>query len=317
MRTVLSLVLAVLAGLLASLALLGARLDALVHTPGPLRQIAGPMSEDPGLRAALPGQVTSLVQENLPDQVPSFLQEGLMELVRGAADGLVRDDRFPGAWSQTLEQTRVDWVQRLEAVEAGADGPADATLHLQLAPLAGLGVDRMAESVGMFPGGEAAGRAVREGAEQALADLQGPATGDDAGASPLAVDLNIPDPAQVSGQRLAQVVSLLPQWPWLVGAALAAGLLALLTAPRGRRWGVLVAAGGTAVLAGAIGWWALGRLEVTGVSGLARLAAQSLTEGVREYALPDTVMLMAGGALVAVLGVLAGLFSRGRARRRR
>lgn len=316
MRTVLSLVLAVLAGLLASLALVGARLDALVHTPGPLQQIAGPMSEDPGLRAALPGQLESLVQENLPDQVPSFLQAGLLELAKGAADGLVGDDRFPGAWSQTLELTRVDWVERVEAIETGTTGPADATLHLQLAPLAGLGVDRLSESVEMLPGGEAAGSAIREGAEQALADLQGPAAGDD-GASPLVVDLNIPDPAEVSGQRLAQVVSLLPQWPWLAGGALVAGLLALLTAPRGRRWTVLVAAGGTAALAGAIGWWGLGRLEVTEVSGLARIAAESILQGVRDYAVPDTVMLMAGGALVVALGVVSGWFSRSAAGRRR
>jgi hypothetical protein len=317
MRTVLSLVLAVLAGLLASLALVGARADALVHTPGPLQQIAGPMSQDPGLRSALPGQMESLVQENLPDQLPSFLQAGLLELAKGAADGLVSDDRFPGAWSQTLEQTRVDWVERVEAIGTGDPGPADATLHLQLAPLAGLGVDRLSESVEMLPGGEAAGRAVREAAGKALAGMQGPAAGDDPGASPLVVDLNIPDPAQVSGQRLAQVVSLLPRWPWLAGGAVVAGLLALLSAPRGRRWIVLVAAGGTAALAGAIGWWGLGRLEVTGVTGLARIAAESVVQGVRDYAVPDTVMLMAGGALVVALGVVSGLFSRGGAGRRR
>jgi hypothetical protein len=316
MRTVLSLVLAVLAGLLAALALAGARIDALVHTPGPLQQIAGPMSEDPALRAAVPEQVTALVQGRLPDQVPSFLQEGLLELVQGATDGLVTDDRFPGAWSETLEQTRVDWVERLEAIEAGTGASTDATLHLQLAPLAGLGVDRLSESVEQLPGGQAAGRAVRVGAERALRDLQDPAAGNDAGASPLVVGLNIPDPGEFSGQRVAQAVSLLPQWPWLAGGAAVAGLLALLVAPRGRSWTVLVAAGGTALLAGALGWWGLTQLEVAEVSGLARIAAESLTEGVRDYAVPDTVLLMAGGALVMALGVVAGLFSRSGTRRR-
>ncbi|MDI3329616.1 MAG: hypothetical protein QJR09_02630 [Micrococcus sp.] len=320
MRTVLSLVLAVLAGLLAALALAATRIDALVHTPGPLQQIAGPMSRDPDLRAALPGQVTAVVQENLPEEIPSAFRDGLLTLVQGAADGLVTDDRFPGAWAETLEQTRVDWVQRLEAIEKGAGpgagGSADATVHLQLAPLAGLGVDRLAESVELLPGGGVAAREVREGAEQALADLRAPAAGDAAGASPLVVDLGLPDPQQFSGQRLAQVVSLLPQWPWLAGGAVVAGLLALLVAPRGRSWTVLVAAGGTALLAGAAGWWGLSRLEVPEVSGLARIAAESLTEGVRDYAVPDTVMLMAGGALVAALGVVTGLFSRGGDRQR-
>ncbi len=320
MRTLLALVLAVFAGLLASLALAGARLDALVHTPGPLQQIAGPMSEDPELRAAVPGQVTAVVQENLPDDVPSFLQDGVLTLVRGAADGMVTDDRFPGAWSEMLERTRVDWVQRLETIGKGA-GPgagesADATLHLQLAPLAELGVDRLSESVELLPDGAAAAGRVREVADQALGDLQGPATGADAGASPLVVDLDVPDPEQFSGQRLAQAVSLLPRWPWLAGGAVVAGLLALLVAPRGRSWTVLVAAGGTALLAGVVGWWGLGQLEVPAASGLARIAAESLALGVRDFAVPDTVLLMTGGALVAALGVVTGLFSRRGAGRR-
>lgn len=310
MRTVLSLVLAVLTGLLAALALAGARLDALVHTPGPLQQIAGPMSEDPELRAALPGQVTAVVEEYLPEEVPSFLQDGLMDLVQGAADGLVTDERFPGAWSQTLEQTRVDWVSRLEAIGADAGDSTDSTVHLQLAPLAGLGADRLSESVALLPGGEMAGPAVRQGAEQALEDLQEEGTGGDPEASPLVVDLGIPDPAQVSGQRLAQGAALLPQWPWLAGGAVVTGLLALLAAPRGRSWIVLVAAGGTAALAGVAGGWGLGRLEVAEASGLARIAAESLIAGVRDYAEPDTMLLMAGGALAMALGVVSGLFSR-------
>jgi hypothetical protein len=320
MRTLLALVLAVLAGLLASLALAGARLDALVHTPAPLQRIAGPMSEDPELRAALPGQVTALVQENLPDEVPSFLQDGVLTLVEGAAQDMVADDRFPGAWSQTLERTRVDWVQRLEAIEKNAQPgtaeSADATLHLQLAPLADLGVDRLSESVERLPGGAGAARDVREGAEQALGDLQGPAAGADAGPSPLVVDLGVPDPGQFSGQQVAEAVSWLPRWPWLAGGAVVAGLLALLVAPRGRSWTVLVAAGGTALLAGAAGWWGLGQVEVPEASGLARIAAESLAHGMRDYAMPDTVLLMAGGALVAALGVVTGLFSRSGAGRR-
>ncbi|QCU77626.1 hypothetical protein E7744_04915 [Citricoccus sp. SGAir0253] len=311
MRTVTALVLAVLAGVLAVLAIAGSRIEALVHTPGPAQEIAGPMARDPELGSGLARRVEDVVGRRLPDAVPSFLAAPLLDLVGGAVDGLVGDGRFAQAWSRAVEQTRVDWVDRLERIESApgtGTPPDDGTVHLQLAPLAELGVDRLAESVAPLPGGEAAARALREGAGEALAG-----TGD-GGSSPLSVDLGTPDPARVDPRWVATGVSLLPQWPWLAVGAVVAAVLALVLAPRGRRWLVLVAAGATVLAAGAAGRWGLERADVGAVDGLARLAARSLLDGVREYAIPDTVTLMAGGALVAVLGLVAGLVSRARRR---
>lgn len=324
MRTVTSLALALIAGLLAALALAGARADALVHTPGPLQRIAGPMAQDPRLRQALPEQVAGLVDQNLPERTPALLEEGVQRLAQGATQGLVTDERFPEAWAQSLERTRVDWVDRLEGIAAEPGTPVrpeQSTVHLHLAPVAAVGVDRLAEAVGTLPGGEEVERLVRDRADEVLAEDGRPDGASGPGAAPLVVDLGVPDPSRISGVRLAQAVALLPAWPWLAVGAGLAGLLALWTAPARRRWTVLVAAGAAAVLAGAAGrWWlgpwGLGRWEAAGESSLARAAVASLADGVRAYAVPDTVALMLGGGIAVVLGLAGGLLARSRAQRR-
>lgn len=293
MRTALSILLAVLAGLLVSLSLVGARAEALVHTPGPVQQIAGPMSEDPAVRAALPEEVEGIVAEQLPDAVPSVLQEGLGDLVGSAvgsaADGLVADERFPAAWAHSLEQTRTDWVGRL------ADGDA-GTVHLQLAPVVDLGVDRLAAAAETLPGGSVLAPAVREGAERIEA--------------PLAVDLAVPDPETVPMDTLAWTVEHLYRWPWLAGTSAVLLLLALMAAPRRRRGTPLVIAGITVLALGAFSRWGLERLApAADLEGLARVAASSLLEGIRGYALPDTVLLMVGGGIVAAVGLVTALVS--------
>jgi hypothetical protein len=320
LRTALSLILALLAGLLAAFALAGSRLDALVHTPGPLQQIAGPVSEDPELRQAVPAAIGSVaegqLQERLPDRLPGFLQDRAVNLVQDAADGMVTDDRFPAAWAAVLEQSRVDWLDRLDRIEAGSS-EVEATAHLQLAPLAELGVDRLAESVESFPGGDSVAKFIRENAEAAFAELEespngqdSRAAGDGDEASPLVVEVPVPDPDRVSAQQLSTAVGLLPQWPWLAAGAAGAALLALLVAPRGRKWTVLVGVGAAVLMAGLAGWWSLNHVVIPEVSGLALVAAESLFEGLRDYAMPHAVLLMGGGALLLALGVVAAMFSR-------
>ena len=135
MRTVTALVLAVLAGVLAVLAIAGSRMEALVHTPGPVQEIAGPMAGDPELGSGLARRVEDVVGRRLPDAVPSFLAAPLLDLVGGAVDGLVGDGRFAQAWSRAVEQTRVDWVDRLDRIESApgtGTPPDDGTVHLQL-----------------------------------------------------------------------------------------------------------------------------------------------------------------------------------------
>jgi len=55
---------------------------------------------------------------------------------------------------------------------------------------------------------------------------------------------------------------------------------------------------------------------LAGDSPLARAAVASLAEGVRAYAVPDTVALMLGGGITVVLGLVGALLVRARAERR-
>ena len=311
MRTVLSILLAALAGLLAALSLVGARAEALVYTPEPLQQIAAPMSEDPHLQEALPGEISSLVEDQLPEQLPGFAQTAASGLVEGAASGLVEDDRFPTAWSAVLEETRLDWVHRIDRLAEG-DTTTSGTVHLQAAPLVELGLDRLAEALSGVPGGEALAEMLREG----LAEGQ-EAGNEEAGESLLSVDLAVPDPDAVPTDVVVLVVENLYRWPWLAGTAAVVALLALWAAPRRRKGTSLFIAGLTVLAAGGVSRWALGRMgPAADLEGIARVAADSLLEGIRDYAMPDTLVLIVGGGVVAALGLLVGLASGLRSRGR-
>ncbi|WP_313822563.1 hypothetical protein [Citricoccus sp.] len=308
MRTVLSILLAALAGLLAAVSLGGARVEALVYTPEPLQQIAAPVSEDPQLRQALPGEVSSLVEDQLPD-MPGFVQSAASGLVEGAASGLVEDDRFPAAWSAVLEETRLDWVGRIDRLAEG-DTTTSGTVHLQAAPLVELGAERLAEALSGVPGGEAVAEMLREGL------IAGREAGDEeAGESLLSVDLSVPDPDTVSTEVVVLIVDNLYRWPWLAGTAAVVALLALWAAPRRRKGIPLFIAGLTVLAAGGLSRWALGRMEpAAGLEGIARVGAESLLDGIHDYAMPDTLILVVGGGVVAALGLLVGLVSGVRSR---
>jgi hypothetical protein len=312
MRTALSILLAALAGLLAVLALVGARAEALVYTPGPLQRIAGPMAADEQLRQAVPEELGTLVREQLPEELPAFLQSGAGRLVQGAADGLVDDDRFPAAWATSLEQTRTDWVDRIDRLAReqpapGVEGAAGAvaadagaaTVHLQTAPLVDLGLDRLSETLEPWPGGGSVADAARQAVDEAVAG---------SGGTLLAVDLAFPDPQTVPVDTVVLVADNLHRWPWLAGASAVLALLALLVAPLRRKGVPLLAAGLVVLAAGAAGRW---RLQLMGppqdASGIARAASASLLEGIRTYALPDTILLMAAGAVLVVLGIVVSL----------
>lgn len=311
MRTVLSILLAALAGLLAAVSLVGARAEALVYTPEPLQQIAAPMSEDPQLRQALPGEVSSLVEDQLPEQLPGFVQSAASGLVEGAASGLVKDDRFPAAWSAVLEETRQDWVGRIGRI-AGGDTTTSGTVHLQAAPLVELGAERLAEAFSGVPGGEAVAEMLREGVTAGRE-----AGTEEAGESLLSVDLAVPDPEVVPTEAVVLIVDNLYRWPWLAGTAAVVALLALWAAPRRRKGTPLFIAGLTVLAAGGVSRWALGRMEPTAdLEGIARVGAASLLDGIRDYAMPDTLILVVGGGVVAALGLLVGLVSGFRSRGR-
>ncbi|MFC7400800.1 hypothetical protein [Citricoccus sp. GCM10030269] len=339
MRTPLSILLAALAGLLAALSFVAARADDLVHTPEPLQQIAGSMSQDQRLREAVPEELGRLVEEQLPDAGDSggswdgfagLLQTGLVQLVQRSAEGLVTDERFPAAWSEVIEQTRTDWVARIDRLAEDLPTPADAareaaswdaaspsesspsesspaddaaTVHLQIAPLMDLGVDRLADAVSGVPGGESIAETLENGLADASED------------SLTSVDLSVPDPDAVPRDAMVMTVDNLHRWPWLAGASAVLALVALLVAPRRRRGVPLVVLGMTILAVGVVCRWGLEEMApAAGVDGIARAASASLLDGIRDYWMPDTAILLGCGGLALAMGAVTTMVSHRRRR---
>lgn len=308
LRLLLSLLLAVAAGLLAALSVAGARLDALVHTPEPLQEIAGPVVELDSVQRGLPPAVSGAVRDQIPDLLPAQFEEGIVQLVEGAAAGLLHDDRFTEAWSDTLEQTRTDWLVKLEAArsdrtQTGSALPADAaTVEMQIGPIADLGQDRIVEGLRQIPFGEMAADAVEENTQQ---DYR------------IALDLNVPDPEVITPEQVVWLEDNVRHWPWLAGGAVLTLVLSLLLAPGRQRFTALAAAGISAAAAGIAGRHGLESMEAVGTTGVAHAVAEGLIAGVREYALPDTTLIIVGGGVavaLAVLGMLIGSARSGTAR---
>lgn len=298
LRLLLSLLLAVAAGLLTALSVAGARLDALAHTPEPLQEIAGPVVELDSVQRDLPPAVSGAVRDQIPDLLPAQFEEGIVQLVEGAAEGLLSDDRFTQAWSDTLEQTRTDWLAKLDAARSDQSGsalPADAaTVEMQIGPIADLGQDRIVEGLRQIPFGEMAADAVEENTQQ---DHR------------IALDLNVPDPEVITPQQVVWLEQNVRHWPWLAAGAVLSLVLSLLLAPGRQRFTALATAGVTAAAAGVAGRYGLESMEAVGTTGVAHAVADGLIAGVREYALPDTTLIIVGGGVavaVAVLGMLIG-----------
>lgn len=315
LRLVVSLVLALCAGVLVALTVGGARLDALLHSPEPVQQIAGPVAEDPRVQQALPGVVGGLVEERLSEALPDLaqdgvVQDGLVQVAEGVTTELITDDRFSEAWAQSLDQTRTAWLDQLQSVreaqEAGQAPAADAgTLQFQLGPVVELGQTRLVEAVEQLPlvGDAAAGLVQENTADQPQ----------------WAVDLGVPDPATVDAGQLARFEGAVQHWPWLgVGAAVLL-VLALIVAPGWQRFTALAVAGVGALIAGVLGRGAVEDLTVSASSGLAQAVADSLLAGVSDYAVPaaDAVMIGGGVAIaVGVIGLVVGWATSSRSARR-
>lgn len=302
LRLLLSLLLALAAGLLAALAVAGARLDALVHTPEPLQRIAGPVVEMDSVQRGLPPAVSGAVREQIPDQLPDQFEEGIVQLVEGAATGLLEDRRFTDAWSAALEQTRTGWLDQLgqartQHQDGAALAPDAATVHMELGPIADLGQERIVEALRQIPFGDLAADAVEENTPQ---DHR------------IAVDLNVPDPQVITPDQVVWTEHNVRHWPWLAVAAVAALVAALVLAPGRQRFTALAASGVAAAAAGIAGRHGLESLEATGTTGVARAVAEGLISGIRSYALPDTTVITVAGGVAVALGVVGMLIASAR-----
>lgn len=297
LQLLVGLVFAVVAGALIAFAVAGARWDALIHTPEPLQKIAGPVAALDSVQQTLPVAVGDAVREQVPDVLPGGVEDAMAALARGAADGLISDEEFEAAWGDAVEQTRTGWLAKLDRQRTeeapGRELAADAaTVELQIGPIADLAQTRLEEGVQELPFGDLAVRALRDAVGSG---------------HQIAVDLNVPSADLVAPAHVLWLEEHSRLWPGLAVGAGICMVLGVALAPAGRRWMTLVAAGAVAIAVGMVGRMGLQGLGATGTTGAAHAVAQGLIQGVQNYALPDTTVIMVAGAVLAVIGGLGGL----------
>ncbi|WP_427018825.1 hypothetical protein ACQCSX_09965 [Pseudarthrobacter sp. P1] len=132
---------AILASLLLAAAAVPALwLDANVVQERGFVALAAPLGEDAEFQAALSSAAGTAASTSL--DLPPGLAGLVAPLVTTAAAALNTDPAYPAAWTETLARTH-----RLSVSAPGAAGQPD-TLVLDVAPLLGLVVNRLAASVG-------------------------------------------------------------------------------------------------------------------------------------------------------------------------
>lgn len=291
MRTFGAAVLMVAAAILACLAVVGSSVDRLAHTAGPLRQIAGGLPSDPAVRAALPSAATHAVVGAIPAGifVPDALRAPLERASERAVKAALDTPGFQGAWLESIDASRMGYVERLEQVHSGTREAASAVLELgPLASLAAGGLRSAADDAG-------------------LGFLLGALPTDITASVPLA----IPGTGPEASARTAMAVSWSANWAW---AALAAVVLALaglaLARPRNRGWVVVL--GGLVVCLGAVGLLVVASsvgpdtVSVAGgqdpAAALGDVVTARVLDGVSGYVGATAVPALVGGAVAVVVG---------------
>lgn len=282
-RRVLSLVLALLAGLCAALAVVGSATDRAVRGPELTRTAVDRVLDDPAVQEESPRFVLDIVEAALPREVSLVAGDLLQDVTERGTGAALRDERVRSGVRESAEQARADWAARLDAGdESGQDGGegtggdagggADAgTLTVPLGPVisnVGVGlVDDLAEGTADLLGNEdgsltVPGRSVF-GVELPDTDLSGLFERARDGVREFAAEDRLSVLVHVAGDdgsgtsdpdgassgpsaALADMPTLLrasAYWGWAAAAAAVAGLAALLLAPGRWRGAALVVIG--------------------------------------------------------------------------
>ncbi|MDO5633694.1 MAG: hypothetical protein Q4G34_02295 [Micrococcus sp.] len=336
MRRIVALVMAVLAGTLASVAAFGHLVDRAAREPDILREIVHAVVADDAVQEAAPAAVSDLVSDTLPEQLTEVAGPLLPDLVGAATRTAVGDERVQSAWDGLADRTRRDWVADVD------DGNVAAQLlRFSWGPVASAAsqavLDDVQEQVTGVLGEDLAQLRIPSFdipfLDVSTPDVDLPQIFADArtAVGELTHDPRLDVTVRVSGldtQRgdgldAADVVRASAWWPAAAIAAVVFGLAAVLM-PRGRWRGIALATGGVASAA-TVGVAALlaGRegLDLT-ADPSAPASVQRLMDQIEAAALPavaDAVTptvsaVLIGAAVAVVLGVILALVWSGRRR---
>lgn len=263
MRALLALVSGVLAVLLAGAALCGAWANQRVFDRSGFVSLAAPLGNDAGFRTELAAAVTDEVAGSA--DLPAGLQELVRPIVERTAGAVTELDGFPHAFNESLARSHTQTF----SAEAGGE----AAFTLDIGPVVGLAVTRVAEALG--------------------AEL------------PVPEQVLVPLGSAQAAETLSLLQDLSGQW-WLAALAAAAAVVLMLLAAR-RSTIALAWAGIGAGLLGGLLWLAAGQApslaeDAVGGNALAREFTGRLAElGAADF--QAWAAMFAGASLVvAVVG---------------
>src|SRR5699024_10721302 len=156
MRNFLAVILAIVAGVTASVGLVSWKLDGVINQPEPIQDILGSGEAAEQLKAAVPDAIGAMASDSIDiavvgDAVNSAVSSGVGEVTE--------HEDFDQAWAESLEQTRADWVARSESLrgqmdagESIAENATDSQLQLHLDPVAEVGVSVLNGALSDVPG---------------------------------------------------------------------------------------------------------------------------------------------------------------------
>lgn len=292
MRNALAVLCLILSGLLSAAALAGHQIDQLLREEEPVREIAGGLPQDEEFSGAVSQIMVSELSGRLPEGVSSFIGGGAEDFVSGIVDGLLDDERTQQAWDETLQNTRADYVERLDRLFAeGTTGdPSELDVRVDLEPMAGAVVASLADSIPLMD-----------------------ADSFEVPTPEMVVDIEAATEGDADPYTWATLAAASQYW---AGLAVAAGVLLLLGLLLGHgrgRWAALSVGGITAALAGT--WIALtvaspdfGQPEQLPQESSAIL--QHVESQFNAWAQPVWWFFVAAAGAVVVLGLLGALVAR-------
>lgn len=300
MRNFLAVILAIVAGVTASVGLVSWKLDGVINQPEPIQDILGSGEAAEQLKAAVPDAIGAMASDSIDiavvgDAVNSAVSSGVGEVTE--------HEDFDQAWAESLEQTRADWVARIESLrgqmnagESIAENATDAQLQLHLDPVAEVGVSVLNEALSDVPGATGG------------LDLQ----------PELTVETSVPPVSMLTAEQVVLAEELITLWPVVLVIAGIVFLMALLVATNGSRWIVWLVTGLVAAISGALvkfGFVQMQHRVLDAAEDTPQLAMlRPFLRAVQEWADPQLIVLMVAGVGVALLGILGGFISSNRQR---
>ena len=240
MRNFLAVVLAILAGLTTVVGLVSWRFSELVHEPEPVQEILGSGEAAEDFKSALPDALGNMT---VGATGVTVVDETINRAVTEASGQVVAADGFDQAWEESLEATRVGWVDdintlrsQLNAGESIPENSTAAQLDLRLEPIVGLVVSMIEDALSTVPGVDAS--------LDMEADIDA------------TVPTSIPPVSILTAEQVVVAEELMTLWPAMLALAALLFVMALVVASRGSRWivwlltGLLVALGGALVKVG-------------------------------------------------------------------